>query len=107
MIMNDNDDLISRQALKQAMYSAAFELDSDMQKWDGGCWIRYRLFEKIIDIMPPVQPQQKTATFYVDSEGYERCSACNEHESGMRYFNFCPNCGAKMESEDRNEDSKM
>ena len=99
-----SDDLISRQVLKQAMYHEAFEVDSELQKWDGGCWIRYKLFEKTVDSMPSVQPELKTATFYVDSEGYERCSASNEHESGMRYFNFCPRCGAMMESEDENDD---
>lgn len=33
---------------------------------------------------------------YIDSEGYERCSVCNEHETGMRYFSFCPRCGVKL-----------
>lgn len=32
-----------------------------------------------------------------DNEGYERCSACNEHETNLRYFNFCPHCGAKLD----------
>lgn len=32
----------------------------------------------------------------VDNEGYERCSHCNEHEAGMRYFSFCPRCGVKL-----------
>lgn len=32
----------------------------------------------------------------VDNEGYERCSHCNEHETGMRYFTFCPRCGVKL-----------
>lgn len=32
---------------------------------------------------------------YIDNEGYERCSVCNEHETGMRYFSFCPRCGVK------------
>lgn len=54
-----SDDLISRQALKQAIYHEAFEADTEMQKWDGGCWIRYKLFEKIVDILPSVQPEQK------------------------------------------------
>lgn len=41
----------------------------------------------------------KAATLYecyVDSEGYERCSHCNEHETGMRYFSFCPRCGVRL-----------
>lgn len=33
---------------------------------------------------------------YIDNEGYERCSVCNEHEAGMRYFTFCPRCGVKL-----------
>lgn len=32
----------------------------------------------------------------IDSEGYESCSHCNEHETGMRYFSFCPRCGVKL-----------
>lgn len=34
---------------------------------------------------------------YIDNEGYERCSVCNEHETGMRYFLFCPRCGVRFE----------
>lgn len=33
---------------------------------------------------------------YIDNEGYERCSVCNEHETGMRYFLFCPRCGVRF-----------
>lgn len=40
---------------------------------------------------------------YVDSEGYERCSHCNEHETGMRYFKFCPRCGVKLKGVNINE----
>lgn len=32
----------------------------------------------------------------IDNEGYERCTKCNEHETGMRYFTFCPRCGARL-----------
>lgn len=35
--------------LRAAMYHAAFEEDSDLQKWDGGCWIRYKMFENVLD----------------------------------------------------------
>ena len=41
--------LIDADKLRHDMYDAAFIQDSDMQKWDGGCWIRYRLFEKTLD----------------------------------------------------------
>lgn len=49
------DDLISRQQLREAMYHEAFEKDSDLQRWDGGCWIRYKLFEIVIDKLPSRQ----------------------------------------------------
>ena len=51
------DDLISRKALKDAMYHEAFEVDSELQKWDGGCWIRYKMFENVIDDVPSAQPE--------------------------------------------------
>ena len=51
------DDTISRQALKDAMYHEAFEVDSELQKWDGGCWIRYKMFENVIDDVPSAQPE--------------------------------------------------
>ena len=52
-------DLIDRQALRDAMYHEAFETDSDEQRWDSGCWIRYKMFERILDSLPPAQPERK------------------------------------------------
>lgn len=37
--------------------------------------------------------------YYIDNEGYERCNKCNEHETGLRYFKFCPHCGEKIRME--------
>jgi hypothetical protein len=36
------------------MYHEAFEMDSDMQKWDSGCWIRYKMFEDRLKDAPSV-----------------------------------------------------
>lgn len=47
-------DLIDRTVLKSRMYTEAFESDTNMQRWDSGCWIRYKLFEKVVDNMPTV-----------------------------------------------------
>lgn len=47
-------ELIDRNVLKAKMYQEAFESDTDMQKWDSGCWIRYKLFEKVVDSTPTV-----------------------------------------------------
>ena len=52
------NDLISRDALRQAMYHEAFEKDSDEQRWDGGCWIRYKMFERVIESMPSAQSER-------------------------------------------------
>lgn len=45
-------DLIDRNVLRARMYSEAFERDTDMQRWDSGCWIRYKLFENVVDNIP-------------------------------------------------------
>lgn len=36
--------------IERAMYHQCFEVDNDeeMQKWDGGNWFRYKLFENVI-----------------------------------------------------------
>ena len=47
--------LIDADALREKMFHVAFETDSDMQKWDSGCWIRYKLFEKNLEESPTVQ----------------------------------------------------
>lgn len=40
--------LIDAEKLESRMYHEAFETDSDLQKWDSGCWIRYKMFEQNI-----------------------------------------------------------
>ena len=46
--------LIDARALETAMYHEAFETDSDMQKWDSGCWIRYKMFENALCDAPTI-----------------------------------------------------
>ena len=43
---------IDADALMAVMYHEAFETDSDRQKWDSGCWIRYKMFEEHIANAP-------------------------------------------------------
>ena len=50
---------IDSQELRNAMYHEAFETDSDEQRWDGGCWIRYKMFERILDSLPSAQPEPR------------------------------------------------
>ena len=46
--------LIDADALMASMYDEAFEKDTDMQRWDSGCWIRYKLFENVLDEQPAI-----------------------------------------------------
>lgn len=43
---------IDAEKFEREMYHEAFETDSDMQKWDSGCWIRYKMFENCIVQQP-------------------------------------------------------
>ena len=49
--------LIDADALGNRMYHESFEKDSDLQRWDGGCWIRYKLFEQVLREMPTIDPK--------------------------------------------------
>lgn len=46
--------LIDADALSRVMYHEAFETDTDMQRWDSGCWIRYKMFENVLDAAPSI-----------------------------------------------------
>jgi len=94
---------IDAEELYHRMYEEAFEKDSDLQKWDSGCWIRFKLFENVLKDMPEVE--EKTGHWTkkdVDFNGrvWHNCSICNGVAmtgADDNFFNFCPHCGAKME----------
>ena len=46
--------LIDADELSKEMYHEAFETETDMQRWDSGCWIRYKMFENKIADAPTV-----------------------------------------------------
>ena len=98
--------LIDADALSSALYHEAFETDSDMQKWDGGCWIRYKMFENAIENAPTIE--ECKAGRWIEKDGwdgdvYYDCSACGESWTTIEGtpwdndMNYCPHCGAKME----------
>lgn len=101
--------LIDADELKMNMHHEAFETDTYMQKWDGGCWIRYQLFENVINSTQtvntvPVKHGHWTITSQIDSVRgcWARCSNCNTVLfGGGRY---CGNCGALMDEEIINDD---
>lgn len=91
-------DLISRQALRDAMYHEAFETDTEMQRWDSGCWIRYKLFENVIDNLPSAEWKGK----WTLTEHLWKCDQCGYRQNEKIGTNYCPNCGARMD--ERRED---
>lgn len=106
--------LIDADALDEAMYHEAFETDTDMQKWDSGCWIRYKMFENAIKNAPTIE-ERKTGKWVHGREiwreqigdmligiGYEdwRCSECHtlaKDDASAVLWKYCPWCGARME----------
>ena len=73
-------DYIDRQAIRDEMYHEAFETDSDMQRWDGGCWIRYKMFENVIDRLPSA-----------DVQPIVRCKDCKYWDAFDIHSTICPN----------------
>lgn len=85
--------LIDADELRKTMYYEAFETDTDMQRWDSGCWIRYKMFENALENAPTIEAKSvRHGRWSSDCV----CSECGEvPRSGMEE-NYCPNCGAKM-----------
>ena len=78
-------EYIERGALRKLMYEEAFEKDSDMQRWDSGCWIRYKLFENCIEAIPAadvVEVVRCKDCKYGNSVGVEyRCEKHSGHKN--------------------------
>ena len=104
--------LIDADALRSEMYHEAFETDSVLQKWESGCWIRWKLFENHLNNAPTVASVPVVHGRWMKNKyGYITCSNCNcfplETMTGslmtMHYepceSEYCPHCGAKMDAE--------
>lgn len=53
-IKSPHGRLIDADELRARMYHEAFETDTDMQRWESGCWIRYKMFERMEEAAPTV-----------------------------------------------------
>ena len=110
---------IDADALQNAMYHEAFETDTEMQRWDSGCWIRYKLFENILDQQPTADVvERKSGKWEIDSDTLPICSKCGEialqrifvkvphliQDVRMVRSNYCPNCGAKMDEREEEDE---
>lgn len=90
------NDLISRQALTDAMYHEAFEKDSDMQKWDSGCWIRYKLFENVVKSLPSAQQEIVACGDCIHWICHDR--RCGYWNHGVKPLDWC--CHAERRTDD-------
>ena len=77
------EDCISREAV--------------LDKWKNTTLRGRTEFDQVIMMMPPVTPQPKTGRWIFDEilDKHYYCSECKS--MGVDYWDFCPNCGAKME----------
>jgi len=82
-------DLISRQAALDIYddYNVAVE---------NGELEAYRKHKNRLLKLPPVKPQSKTGHWIFDEilDKHYYCSECKS--MGVDYWDFCPNCGARM-----------
>lgn len=99
-------DVISRQIISDYVQSHIQEINTgygDLNKHTNEI---LRMIVNYIEKMEPVTPKQKIGRWiytgdYI-TDGMLKCSECGfEHDVSER-FSFCPNCGARMESEDDN-----
>lgn len=98
--------LISADALRETMYHEAFETDTDMQKWDSGCWIRYKMFENALENAPTIDAEPVKHGKWIWEECVYKCSECSHKAYGNILecmdgtYKYCPNCGARLEIEE-------
>ena len=92
---------IDADAFEQAMYEEAFEKDSDMQRWDSGFWIRYKLYENVLDAQPTIDAVPVKHGKWTHYKDEHTCSKCGETVTGGwdEDYDYCPNCGARMDKE--------
>lgn len=90
------DDLISRQAALNELHLLAIEA---LRK-------QRRDYCAIIDIcsnkiksLPSVQPEQKMGEWVYGEFDIPHCSICGHDVMPNMVSPYCPNCGAKMESD--------
>lgn len=98
--------LIDAEDFRKGMYHEAFETDSDLQKWDSGCWIRWKMLENHLQKAPTVDAAlvvhgkwTTKRTQKHDGEWY--CTVCDYEPIVMTDdMKYCPGCGAKMDAKE-------
>ena len=99
------DKYISADKLRAMMYHGAFEEDSDLQRWDSGCWIRYKMFKNALEQIEPADVQEVRHGRWIRSKLpitgaiEHKCSVCETpyYMAFAMKMNYCPNCGSRMD----------
>lgn len=96
--------LIDADALGNRMYHEVFEKDTEDQRWDSGCWMRYKLFERVLREQPTIKPDvpdTNIGKWIEHNNGQWLCSECGQRclETVMMEprWKYCPNCGADLQ----------
>lgn len=90
------DDLISRQAVIQALKGNVVEIGGEEYSGMGVCE------EEIESIVNDIPSEEKTAEWIVKDGivGVAYCSKC-DYELHTDNTNYCPNCGSRMKGENQ------
>lgn len=98
-----NDDLISRQAAKDAINEHLELVTSGLGSDSIAKKIYKTAYNHVIDvinILPAIQPEQKIGHWIICSDGYyPYCSQCLNEPKNRIMTKYCGECGAKMKSE--------
>ena len=92
-------DLISKESLIKSI---------DYIATPGGIWGKpfeaYKeAFREFVEGMPSAEKKGKWVNAYDGNDGHVKCTACfrtYDYITQAQNFNYCPNCGAKMEVEE-------
>lgn len=113
-------DYIDRQATIDALWKALFEYEDKTEKQfietgelDVEDWVQHRVFvqnmndidrQTILDL-PSADAQPVRHGHWAEENGFIYCPFCGNPwgapgcESMVKSFNYCPNCGARMDGE--------
>jgi len=75
--------------------------------WNQGAITTWaKAFNECADMVadaPTIEPQSKKGKWIEEPNCYYRCSECGKHYPsilGYMNYNYCPNCGARMEGQE-------